>query len=87
MISDFANRSFFGTLCITEGLFPSFEMSPSPGIIFSLKFLIPTSLFADASYSDPLGEAPARPKTAGHRAPVIEDEFGDEELGDDLLPE
>lgn len=44
--------------------------------------------FPDASYSDPLGEAPLRPKTAGgNRAPPIEDEFGDEELGDDLLPE
>ena len=44
--------------------------------------------FADASYSDPLGEAPMRPKTAGgNRGPPIDDEFGDEELGDDLLPE
>jgi len=42
----------------------------------------------DASYSDPLGEAPMRPKTAGgNRGPPIDDEFGDEELGDDLLPE
>ncbi|XP_065057335.1 intraflagellar transport protein 88 homolog isoform X2 [Rhopilema esculentum] len=42
----------------------------------------------DASYADPLGEAPSRPKTAGgNKAPQIEDEFGDEELGDDLLPE
>ena len=47
------------------------------------------SNLADATYVDPLGEAPARPKTAGRgRQPApIEDEFGDEELGDDLLPE
>ena len=42
----------------------------------------------DASYSDPLGDAPARPKTAARRNPApAEDEFGDEELGDDLLPD
>lgn len=42
----------------------------------------------DASYSDPLGDAPARPKTAARRNPQpAEDEFGDEELGDDLLPD
>ncbi|CAB3979099.1 intraflagellar transport 88 homolog [Paramuricea clavata] len=42
----------------------------------------------DASYSDPLGDAPARPKTAARRNPQpVEDEFGDEELGDDLLPD
>ncbi|KXJ23694.1 intraflagellar transport protein 88 homolog [Exaiptasia diaphana] len=42
----------------------------------------------DATYSDPLGEAPARPKTAGRQRHIPqEDEFGDEELGDDLLPE
>jgi len=42
----------------------------------------------DATYADPLGEAPARPKTAGRqRQQQIEDEFADEEIGDDLLPE
>lgn len=42
----------------------------------------------DASYSDPLGEAPVRPKTAVRQANhAAEDEFGDEELGDDLLPD
>lgn len=42
----------------------------------------------DATYADPLGEAPARPKTAGRQRPQqVEDEFGDEEIGDDLLPE
>lgn len=44
--------------------------------------------FIDATYADPLGEAPARPKTAGRQRPQqVEDEFGDEEIGDDLLPE
>jgi len=42
----------------------------------------------DASYADPIGEAPSRPKTAGgHGRPQVEDEFADEEIGDDLLPD
>lgn len=42
----------------------------------------------DASYADPIGEAPLRPKTAGgHGRPQVEDEFADEEIGDDLLPD
>ena len=41
----------------------------------------------DATYSDPLGDAPARPKTAGRQRQPVDDEFADEELGDDLLPE
>ncbi|XP_076466664.1 intraflagellar transport protein 88 homolog isoform X2 [Babylonia areolata] len=41
----------------------------------------------DASYSDPLGPQMERPKTAARRKDPNEDEFGDEELGDDLLPE
>ncbi|XP_033002190.1 intraflagellar transport protein 88 homolog isoform X1 [Lacerta agilis] len=40
----------------------------------------------DASYIDPLGPQAERPKTA-LRKKVDEDEFADEELGDDLLPE
>ena len=36
--------------------------------------------------SDPLGPQAERPKTAARRRDV-EDEFADEELGDDLLPE
>ncbi|XP_068123033.1 intraflagellar transport protein 88 homolog isoform X2 [Hyperolius riggenbachi] len=40
----------------------------------------------DASYSDPLGPQVERPKTAAKRK-VEEEEFADEELGDDLLPE
>ena len=42
---------------------------------------------SDASYSDPLGPQMERPKTAARRKDPNEDEFGDEELGDDLLPE
>lgn len=43
-------------------------------------------LFSDASYSDPLGPLAERPRTSvAHKH--AEDEFGDEELGEDLLPE
>ena len=44
----------------------------------------------DSTYSDPLGPMAERPKTsAGPRAGggLKEDEFADEEIGDDLLPE
>ena len=35
-----------------------------------------------------MGEAPARPKTAGGRGRVVvEDDFGDDDIGDDLLPD
>ncbi|XP_069680565.1 intraflagellar transport protein 88 homolog [Periplaneta americana] len=51
----------------------------------------PTNLHrdVDASYSDPLGPLAERPRTSAGRKPPgqVEDEFGDEELGDDLLPE
>ncbi|KAF4087257.1 hypothetical protein AMELA_G00093470 [Ameiurus melas] len=40
----------------------------------------------DASYVDPLGPQMERPKTAAKKR-AEEDEFADEELGDDLLPE
>uniref|UniRef100_A0A3Q3XBH9 Uncharacterized protein n=1 Tax=Mola mola TaxID=94237 RepID=A0A3Q3XBH9_MOLML len=40
----------------------------------------------DASYVDPLGPQVERPKT-GAKNRVKEDDFADEELGDDLLPE
>ncbi|KRT81393.1 Anaphase-promoting complex subunit 3 protein [Oryctes borbonicus] len=40
----------------------------------------------DASYNDPLGPLPTRPKT-GIGKPLDYDDFGDEQLGDDLLPE
>ncbi|XP_023655595.1 intraflagellar transport protein 88 homolog isoform X2 [Paramormyrops kingsleyae] len=40
----------------------------------------------DASYLDPLGPQLERPKTAAKKR-IEEDEFADEELGDDLLPD
>ncbi|XP_044524241.1 intraflagellar transport protein 88 homolog [Gracilinanus agilis] len=40
----------------------------------------------DASYVDPLGPQTERPKTAAKKR-IEEDDFADEELGDDLLPE
>lgn len=40
----------------------------------------------DAGYSDPLGPLPERPRT-GMGKPMDYDDFGDEALGDDLLPE
>lgn len=40
----------------------------------------------DVTYSDPLGPAAERPKTAARSRPV-QDEFADEELDDSLLPE
>lgn len=43
-------------------------------------------IFSDASYADPLGPHVERPKTAAKKR-TDEDEFADEELGDDLLPE
>ncbi|XP_065751898.1 intraflagellar transport protein 88 homolog isoform X7 [Phocoena phocoena] len=41
---------------------------------------------SDASYVDPLGPQIERPRTAARKR-VDEDDFADEELGDDLLPE
>lgn len=45
-------------------------------------------MFIDASYTDPLGPQ-ERPRTsAGSRSRShVDDEFGDEELTEDLLPE
>ncbi|XP_029458377.1 intraflagellar transport protein 88 homolog [Rhinatrema bivittatum] len=40
----------------------------------------------DASYMDPLGPQTERPKTAAKKR-VEDDDFADEELGDDLLPD
>ncbi|KAK5640651.1 hypothetical protein RI129_011462 [Pyrocoelia pectoralis] len=40
----------------------------------------------DASYSDPLGPLPVRPRT-GAGKPIDFEDFGDEQLGDDLLPQ
>lgn len=48
----------------------------------------PSEKEIDSSYSDPLGPAPERPRTsAGNRAKDDHDDFADEEIGDDLLPE
>ncbi|XP_076445636.1 intraflagellar transport protein 88 homolog [Babylonia areolata] len=44
----------------------------------------------DATYSDPLGPSGGqteRPRTASKRKEARDDDFGDEELGDDLLPD
>ena len=41
---------------------------------------------SDPNYVDPLGPQMERPKTAAKRRD-LDDEFADEELGDDLLPE
>lgn len=43
----------------------------------------------DATYADPLGEAPSRPKTAGGRGrqQTEIDDFADDDIGDDLLPD
>lgn len=41
---------------------------------------------SDASYTDPLGDLPARPKTASKR-PLEDDDFQNAELDDNLLPE
>lgn len=50
-------------------------------------FILTLTLFCvDASYVDPLGPQMERPKT-GAKKRVDDDEFADEELGDDLLPE
>ena len=40
----------------------------------------------DPNYIDPLGPQMERPKTAAKRH-NLDDEFADEELGEDLLPE
>lgn len=41
----------------------------------------------DATYADPLGPQAERPKTAARRRDEPVDEFADEELDDDLLPD
>lgn len=48
----------------------------------------PNSKEIVSGYSDPLGPMPERPKTAaGNKGGINENEFADEEIGDDLLPE
>ena len=46
-----------------------------------------TYTYSDASYTDPLGDVPQRPRTAARARPAEEDDFEGVELGDDLLPE
>ncbi|XP_075551156.1 intraflagellar transport protein 88-like protein nompB [Dermacentor variabilis] len=41
----------------------------------------------DASYEDPLGPLEERPRTAARTRHQVEDDFDNEELGDDMLPE
>lgn len=48
--------------------------------LFSFDFI------TDTTYSDPLGPAAERPKTAATRRKADENDFEDEELGEDLLP-
>ncbi|MPC81818.1 Intraflagellar transport protein 88 [Portunus trituberculatus] len=47
---------------------------------------IPSNKEVDSSYVDPLGPLQERPKTSLRRK-QDEDEFADEDIGDDLLPE
>ena len=47
----------------------------------------PELFISDSTYADPLGPQIERPKTAANRRGQVEEEFADEELGDDLLPE
>lgn len=41
---------------------------------------------SDATYVDPLGPQPLRPRTGAKKMMDLED-FGNDDLGDDLLPE
>ena len=47
----------------------------------------PSEKEVDTNYSDPLGPAPQRPMTSAGNRGQNDDDFGDEEIGDDLLPE
>ncbi len=47
----------------------------------------PNAREVDSSYSDPLGPAPERPRTSAGNRGGNDDDFADEEIGDDLLPE
>ncbi|XP_058259556.1 intraflagellar transport protein 88 homolog [Hemibagrus wyckioides] len=60
------------------------KMRSLPGAHEPYEASIPAD--TDASYVDPLGPQTQRPKTAAKKH-TEEDEFADEELGDDLLPE
>jgi len=46
------------------------------------------NVLVDGKYSDPLGPQAARPRTAARRGEQShQDDFDNEELGDDLLPD
>ncbi|KAH6927253.1 hypothetical protein HPB50_001129 [Hyalomma asiaticum] len=45
------------------------------------------SASSNASYEDPLGPLEERPRTAARTRNQVEDDFDNEELGDDMLPE
>lgn len=48
-------------------------------------------VLTDVSYADPLGPQIERPRTAARRRPdqqsAVSDEFSNEQIGDDLLPD
>uniref|UniRef100_A0AAQ5YSD9 Intraflagellar transport protein 88 homolog n=1 Tax=Amphiprion ocellaris TaxID=80972 RepID=A0AAQ5YSD9_AMPOC len=68
----------------TKGERLSAKMRSLPGSNEPYETSSPKEL--DASYVDPLGPQMERPKTGAKRR-VEDDDFADEELGDDLLPE
>ncbi|XP_041663689.1 intraflagellar transport protein 88 homolog [Cheilinus undulatus] len=68
----------------TKGERLSAKMRSLPGSHEPYEASSPKEL--DASYMDPLGPQMERPKT-GAKKRVEDDDFADEELGDDLLPE
>ncbi|XP_030613371.1 intraflagellar transport protein 88 homolog isoform X3 [Archocentrus centrarchus] len=68
----------------TKGERLSAKMRSLPGSNEPYEASSPKEL--DASYVDPLGPQVERPKT-GAKKRVEDDDFADEELGDDLLPE
>ena len=59
---------------------------PTIGTLVNFHQHLLRCFFVDASYSDPLGPQPIRPRT-GAGKPLDFDDFGNDELGDDLLPE
>ncbi|TRY89779.1 hypothetical protein DNTS_000017 [Danionella cerebrum] len=77
-----SGQSSHGTSAKGERL--SIKLKTLPGS--SEPYEASTQQEIDASYVDPLGPQLQRPKTAARKR-AEDDEFADEELGDDLLPE
>ncbi|XP_062861815.1 intraflagellar transport protein 88 homolog isoform X2 [Trichomycterus rosablanca] len=77
-----SGQSSYGTSAKGERL--SAKLRSLPGTHEPYEATTPENI--DASYIDPLGPQAERPKTAAKKR-TEEDEFADEELGDDLLPE